>query len=417
LTRQTSSGVAGRKILILIGSHLATAPRAQKEARALRVAGADVAIRGTWWSDTLADEDISLARELDVDFGTVADVRHGSAGRAGTRIRQRIAREMFTRFGVVTPRAFGLGAPQYLAEARRIAAGLTIVHCEAGLWAGKKLILEGHRVAADFEDWFSHDMPQSERIGRPVDALHETERHILRHASYVTTTTRALADALAVDAGIERIPFVIPNSFPALERSNALSGSRDSRPADAVSFYWFSQTIGPGRGLETLARAIPLLRGDWSVTLRGSIGGHSSWFEETFADVPRSRFSHLETVPNSQLLARTMSHDVGLALEEPYCASRDLTATNKLFEYFRGGLAVIATRTRGQEEVMSASADAGVLIGPGDPADLAQAMQAMIDDRELLKSLQRHAVLAAETTWAWERHADALVTAAAGAFD
>jgi glycosyltransferase involved in cell wall biosynthesis len=399
------------KVLILIGGHLATAPRPQKEAAALRAAGVDVVMRGVWFDETLAAEDADLARRIGIDFAPALDLRPGSDGRFSSRIHQRIARELFTRLGVTTPRAFGLGGPELLQEARRIRPGLTIVHSEAGLWVARKLESEGNRVAADFEDWFSHDLPLSERTGRPVAALEKIERDILRRAPLCMTTTRALALALAKDSGAERVPLFVPNAFPAADRAAAMKGKRDERDRQAVSFHWFSQTVGPGRGLETLAQALPRLRGQWQLSLRGSLRGHTAWFERTFPSNLRDRVRLLEPVRNDELLSRTMSHDVGLALEEPYCPSKDLTAANKLFESMRAGLAVVATRTKGQEEILDASPGAGVLVRPADPEDLARAMQSLIDDRDLLRKMRERAVEAAETTWAWERHAPALVEA------
>lgn len=405
--------LSGRKILILIGSHLATAPRPQKEARALRDAGAHVLIRGAWWDNDLAGEDINLARELDVDFAPVVDLRSGHRGGFMLRLRQRFAREWFSRFGWVTSRAFGLGAPELLREARRINADLTMIHSEAGLWVGKKLLEEGCRVGVDFEDWFSQDLPLADRKGRPVAALQTLERHMLRQAHCCLTTSQALADALSNDAGTSRVPVVVPNCFPASVRDRALGGPRDAKPDGVVSFHWFSQTIGRGRGLETLAKALPLLKGDWQVALRGNLRGYRNWFEQTFPESVRARIRLLDPVPNLELLSHTMSHDVGLALEEPYCPSRDLTATNKIFEYLRAGLAVIATRTRGQEEVMRSCPGAGVLIAPVDHRELAAAMQKMLDDAEYLASCRRVATEAGKSVWNWEAHAPKLVNAIA----
>ncbi len=406
-------GLEGAKILILIGGHLATAPRPLKEATALQSSGAKVMVRGIWWDPQLADEDVSLARQGSFDFAPAVDVNRG----IGIRVRQRLAREGFTRFGMVTPRTFGIGAPELLREARRIGADLTMVHSEAGLWVGQKLMAERRRVGVDFEDWFSHDLAESDRKGRPVAALQALERTMLRQAQCCLTTTRVLAEALAADARTSRVPSVVPNCFPAAEREAALTGARDSRAGGAVSFHWFSQTIGPGRGLETLAQSLPLLRGKWQLNLRGSLHGHSEWFEATFPPSIRSRIQILEIVPNADLLARTMSHDVGLALEEPYCASKDLTAANKLFEYMRAGLAVIATRTRGQEEVLRTIPDVGVLIDPEDPNELARAMQAMIDDPKLVQARRERAAAAAESTWSWERHAPTLINSISAAVE
>jgi glycosyltransferase involved in cell wall biosynthesis len=401
----------GKKILILIGSHLANAPRSQKEAVALRAAGARVLIRGTWWNPTLAAEDMALAKEMDVDFAPVVDLRDGSQGRFALRLSQRFARECFTNFGLLTPRAYGLGAPELLREARRINADLTMVHSEVGLWVGTQLLGEGRRVGVDFEDWFSQDLPFADRKGRPVVALQAHERYLLSNANCCLTTSQALAVALATDAGTNRVPVVAPNCFPASTRAQAATRTRDAKPEGVVSFHWFSQTIGRGRGLEALAQALPLLRGEWQLTLRGSLRGNRAWYEDTFPEYVRAHIHLLDPVPNSELLSRTMSHHVGLALEVPSCPSRDLTATNKIFEYLRAGLAVIATRTHGQEEVMRACPCAGDLIPPEDPAALAAIMQKMMDDAEYLDSCRRFSTEAGGTVWSWETHEAKLVGA------
>lgn len=405
--------VRGRKILILISGHLATAPRAQKEAMALRAAGARVLIRGTWWSPILAKEDIALARAMDVEFAPVVDLRSKNLGSFTLRFRQRLAREAYTRMGWVTSRTFGLGTPEFLRVAREVSADLTMVHSEAGLWVGKKLLDEGRRVGVDFEDWFSQDLSLADRKGRPIAAMQILERHLLREAHCCLTTSQALADALANDAATCRAPVVVPNCFPAAMRNKAFAGPRDAKPLGVVSFHWFSQTVGPGRGLETLAQALPLLKGEWQLTLRGALHGYQDWFDRTFPESMRARIQLLDPVPNEELLARTMSHDVGLALELPYCESRDLTATNKIFEYLRAGLAVIATRTHGQEEVMSVCPGAGALIAPEEPAALGAAMQKMLDEADYLENCRHVSTEAGKTVWSWETHVQKLVDAIA----
>lgn len=397
-----------KKILILIMGHLANAPRPQKEAAALRAAGARVFVRGAWWNQTLAEEDLALARELDVDFAPVVDLRARSFF---LRLRQRLAREGFNRFGWVSPRAFGLGAQENLREARHINADLTMVHSEVGLWVGTQLLREGRRVGVDFEDWFSQDLPLADRKGRPVAALQALERQLLRDAHCCLTTSQALAEALTRDAGTSRVPTVVPNCFPAASRDKAQDGPRDAKPEGVVSFHWFSQTIGPGRGLETLALALPRLKGNWQLTLRGALRGYQDWFDRTFPESVRSRIQLLDPVPNEELLARTMSHDVGLALEVPYCPSRDLTATNKIFEYLRAGLAIVATQTRGQEEVMRACPGAGELVASEDATALTGAMQRMLDDPAYLANCRRSSKEAGGTIWSWEAHAATLFDA------
>ena len=399
----------GNTLLILIGGHLATAPRPQKEAVVARDAGLQVLIRGIWWDDRLAKEDLELSQELGIDYAPVVDLRPSAKGATIHRLRQRIARELFTRLGIITPRIYGVGAPELLKEALKIKADLTMVHSEAGLWVGDQLMKRGLRVGCDFEDWFSEDLPESDRKGRPIQALKRLERLMVRSADPVLATTRAMAEALALDAGSDRIPTFIPNCFPYDKAPKEGEGPRDIRDPEAVSFYWFSQTIGPGRGLETLAKALPLLEGNWQLFLRGEIRHYQEWFEETFPDSVRSRVHLLPSVSNADLPAYSASHDIGLCLEIPYCLNKDLTASNKIFEYLRSGLAVVATSTKGQVEVMSQCPDAGSLIPPSDPSVLAKTLQEAIEDRELLKHRKAAASLSAKDCWNWEKYSELLV--------
>ncbi len=398
----------------MIGGHLAFAPRAQKEAKALRNAGHDVMVRGGWWSDALAQEDVELAQRMDIDFAPVIDTRKKDIGSFLFRFKQRLTRELFLRTGICSPRIFGPGAPEFLREARRLQPDVVMVHSETGLWVGKQLLDEGYRVGIDFEDWFSQDLLPQDRGGRPIEALQALERELLQRACCIVTTTRVLAEKLAEDARCARIPIAVPNCFPAGERERALRVQKDEVPPGTVSFYWFSQTIGPGRGLETLAEALQQLEGNWSLALRGALRGYRDWFEATFPPAVRDRIALLDTVPNEALLARSMGHDVGLALEEPFCPSRDLTATNKIFEYLRAGLAVIATETQGQMEVMAECPDAGLTIPPGNAHALAAVMQRMIDDSDYRMSCKKAAWEAGAGPWAWETHAPRLVEAITG---
>lgn len=397
---------AKKRLLILIGGHLATAPRPQKEAAAARDAGFEVIIRGLWWDRCLAQEDLELANSLGAEFAPVVDLRQGGGSRL-FRLKHRLAKEMFRVSGLVSSRLFGLAGPEMLREAIRLAPDLTMVHSEAGLWVGRRLLAEDYRVGVDFEDWFSEDLPENERKGRPVAALKQLERHLLHHAHLTLATTCAMAEAMARDAGCERVPLVIPNCFPLRDAPQGSQGG-DIRSPNAVSFYWFSQTIGPGRGLESVAEAVGQLRGPWELHLRGNLRGYDRWFEAHFPPAIRHQVHLHPCVSNQDLPRHSASHDVGLALEVPYCRNKEYTASNKIFEYLRCGLAVIASSTQGQIEVMERCPAAGWMVTPDDANALAVVMQRCLDDSETLASAKRSARSAAEEVWAWESHSPKL---------
>ncbi|CAN5213617.1 hypothetical protein BH11PSE14_BH11PSE14_02740 [soil metagenome] len=413
MTASTADAFRGRTVLIVIVGHLSSAPRAQKEAAALRAAGARVFIRGNWFDPALAEEDLAIARRLGADFAPATDLRR-DGGNFGDRLRHRLARLRNRWTGLVSPRTLGPGAPELLRAARNIRADLTMVHSEPGLWLGQRLLQDGMQVGVDFEDWFSHDQLPQDRTPRVREKLRELEHFHLRHAHCCLATTQAMAEALAQDAGTLRTPVVIPNCFAA-DGVHVLPDRADGPGSTAVSFYWFSQTIGPARGLEVLAAALPLLHGDWTLHLRGAVGAHRDWLDALFPAAQRPRIHILPPVSNAELAARSRAHDVGLALEIPYCINKQLTASNKIHEYLRAGLAVIATATQGQAEVLEASPGAGLLVEAGNAADLAAAMQGMIDSPSALQEFKRLAADAGSGVWDWPRFQPRLLHALASA--
>src|SRR6266852_1718638 len=63
------------KILILIAGHLCTAPRAQKEAETLAVAGHDVIVRGIWYDSVFAERDRAIMADRQWRFDPIVDLR------------------------------------------------------------------------------------------------------------------------------------------------------------------------------------------------------------------------------------------------------------------------------------------------------------------------------------------------------
>lgn len=401
------------KILILIGGHLCTAPRPQKEASALLDAGHDVTVRGVWFDSELAQRDQTLLAGVKWHSEPFLDFRKSVNHRINLqiRLRSRVSRELFSRGGWFLPDLLGYGANQMLAVATQTKADLTIVHSEVGLWAGSQLLGRGFNVGVDFEDWFSEDLLPEAQKARPIDKLKQFEKRLMRDCRYRLTTSQALADALAKAYQAPK-PTVVYNTFPCTEREQIDGQYKDRSKTDIPSLHWFSQTIGPGRGLEMLLNALPKIKTECEVHLRGNYSSSTrSWLEPLIPNAWRNKFFIHPTVLNSELLSRIAEHDIGLALEPSSVLSTNLTISNKLFQYLQAGLAVVATDTTGQQEILGRCPEAGTLIPADNESALAISLNTLLENPERLKDAKNAALRFAQDQLCWERQANTIVRA------
>ena len=190
-------------------------------------------------------------------------------------------------------------------------------------WVGVQLLKEGRSVAADIEDWHSEDLLPEDRLRRPLSRIRAIERALVNGAAYTTTTSQVLARALQAKYG-GRCPAVISNCFPL--QPDPHRGPVGQPPA----FFWFSQTLGPGRGLELFLSAWRQTRQPSRLSL---LGQPSPGFDRLLlSHLPAAchpLVSFLPPVLPADLPATIARHDVGLALEQSSIVNRDLAVTTR----------------------------------------------------------------------------------------
>jgi glycosyltransferase involved in cell wall biosynthesis len=400
------------RICITLGSHLCRNPRAVREASALAGGGHDVLVLGPIFAEAQAAEDEQLWRNAPWRYVRTADLRPTRANRF-QRFKLRAARRCgagaLQYAGIELAESIGYGIRDTLERVRHTSWDLHIGHQEVGCWISYRLLKEGRRVGADFEDWYSRDLLPEAQRGRPNRLLRKCEQALLKGASHLSTTSCAMAAAMQ-QAYKGRLPTVIYNVFPWNDRH-----STDNRVADRVepskpSLHWVSQTIGPGRGLEMLWQALALVAIPVEVHLRGSCSAQmKSELEHSFPSRQGHTLFIHAAVPANELLSRISEHDIGLALERGQPDSRDLTVTYKFFHYLLAGLAIVATSTKGQLEIATAVPDAVKVCRQGDAKDMAKKITDLLADPGRLASAKEAARNAAETRFCWERQAPLLL--------
>ena len=226
--------------------------------------------------------------------------------------------------------------------------------------------------------------------------------------AYVTAASPGIADAYAEAYGIER-PHVVLNCFPLGHAPPAPTPQGTARPGP--SLYWFSQTIGPDRGLECAVRAVALAQTRPHLYLRGT---PASGFPGRLLDLARSAGAgdrvHLlppEEPDRMEMLAA--AYDVGLVAETGHTPSRRLCLTNKLFSFLLAGIPPLLSDTPAHCRF---AAEAGMtdFIYPREaPAALAGLLDTLLADTTRLAVSRDQAWRLGQERYNWERERSKLI--------
>lgn len=339
-----------RRICILTQNHISKNPRVLKESILLASMGFQVKILTSWYSEELLQLDQQLIQSYPIQYFAYADLRPGMQQRLYHRLRFQISRRL-NALGIESIDAGGYGPWNLLKLARQEAADFYIIHQEVPTLIAPQLLSDGYKIAYDFEDWYSRDLTVEARKYRPVKLLAKAERFGIQHGIWCTTTSYSLAKALALEAKDSQIPVVIYNGFSIKEREN-LSMSNIPAASKILRLAWISQTIGPGRGLEEFIEMAISLNLSIELNLAGSP-------RMDFINQMNQKVSQGTTIsivvhpymPPTEILPWLNSFDGGIASDIANSPSRDYTITNKILHYLLAGIPVVASPTKGHQEI------------------------------------------------------------------
>lgn len=321
-------------------------------------------------------------------------------------VRQRIfllLSRMTYRCGVAeraAERAFGELANLAIREK----ADLYIAHHAEALGAGYKAARRNKAVFGfDAED-FHTGMNESSTPSASDDLIYFLEKKYLRYCRHLTAASKLMAEAYRDKYGIS-LPETILNVFP-------MASLPVREVHDPVRFHWYSQVIGPNRGIEMLLEAAGSIELSFEIHLRGSM--HSSEYRDVLTGLCdrfgiSSRVFFHEPILSEQIIPDGNNYDVGLSLESAVSMNRNICVTNKVFSYLMSRLAMIGTDTDGQKDIFTHFPDAVVLCKMNDAQDLARAMTVFILDREKLMMAKRAAEKAACERFNWEAESKKLL--------
>lgn len=259
----------------------------------------------------------------------------------------------------------------------------------------RPLIYDAHEVATG-------------RVGYDVWYMHLLERVCLFFCDRVITTTQTRARFLAEKYRFSPPPAVVGNVVDlTLAEVPARDLHRELNIPASEPIVIYQGGVQAGRGIEQVLESMPLWqKGYFVVVGDGRLMGRVQALAREYGVADRVRFTG--RVPLKELLGYTKGADVGLQVLQNTCFNHYSTDSNKLFEYFAAGIPVIAADYPEIRQVVQ-SFDAGILIDPHDPRNIARAVNEVLTAPPEVRARWRANARRAAAHYNWDRESEKLI--------
>lgn len=402
------------RVCIVTCGPLGSNPRAVKEAEALTDAGhyvTAIATRTLMHLDPLDDAVLANAdwQAQRLDFRA-----------RGNRWRFRRVAQMAQTwaFSVTGLELFAEGGispftASLVAAAKMVAADLYVAHYPGALPAAARAArINGARYAYDAEDFHLGEWPDSPEFDSKRRLLRAVEGRYLMKCAYVTAASPGIANAYAEAYGILR-PTVVLNVFPRSQAPAVPTAAGSAVPGPSV--YWFSQTIGPDRGLETAVAAIGRAQTKPHLYIRGSFAtGFADRLHRIAGEVDAVDRLHFLTSESPLDLVRLASaYDVGLSSEPGHTHNNRIALGNKIFTCLLAGIAVLLSDISAHRALALQAGRAVHLYAAENADSLAAAMDELLGDPQRLADARVAAFRLAQARFNWDVEKTALLESVA----
>ena len=359
-------------------------PRVMREATALRDAGFAV---------TILDFEEDLTRPAEEDLGGI-HVKHFVKPNWLLPARSRVGHLLKSTQKLVytTIQLIRMPADIYHAHDDNALAACYI----AARWHRKLLIFD------------AHEFPLNSLIDKRrswLSALFiNLFTRMIRNCAGIITVSSPIAQEICHLYHITQVSLIrnLP-VYQALPKSDRLRQHLGLSPGVKVAL--FQGNIDPNRGLDKLVHTAKFLDRDIVIVIMGKGIGVTLSELEALAESEgvTDRIRIIPPVPYEELLNWTASADIGLIVSSPdYSLNVRMSLPNKLFEYLMAGLPVLSSQLPAIAEVIN-TYDVGQIVSSLVPAEIAAAINAMLEDQAALERMHRNALEAAQHELSWEK--------------
>jgi glycosyltransferase involved in cell wall biosynthesis len=283
-------------------------------------------------------------------------------------------------------------------------ADLYVGHYLPGLVAAARAA-QLHQAAFGFDAEDSHvdELPDTtDWLGRRA-ARQLIEQRFLPRCRHLTAASPLIADALRTRYGVNAVSVL--NVFPIKDAPEAPREPPSLRGQGPPTLYWFSQTIGPGRGLEPVIDALGVMKTPAHLHLRGNpASGYADNLRQRANRAGLTDQLHFhEPADPDRMAILAAAHDLGLALELTEPHNRAICLTNKAFTYLLAGVPALLSHTPAQDWLASELGNTAISANLADPRGLAATLDSYFFDPVRQREARRAAWRLGQERFNWDR--------------
>jgi glycosyltransferase involved in cell wall biosynthesis len=389
-----------KKIVIITSGQPSTNPRMVKEYLALKQRGYQVKVLYAFcvqWA--LEADEKSFDKELHradfklVDGSPVYRRTFYNYSRLLNRINRTIASALpfFIRQWTLTRPGLFL-----YREALRQPADIYIAHnlaaLPAAVLAAKKFDAQAVFDAEDYHrgEWIN-------RSGQQYKTAVLIEDQYISRCNRITAASPLIAEAYK-----KLYPSISVSVINNVFSKNFLQPFTSSGRTE-MTMFWFSQTVGPDRGLETVVKAIEILKDTCNIELH-LMGNVSEQYKKDILQriTKKEIIRFIEPVAPDIVFSAAAKFDIGLAPEISYTENRNYCLTNKLFTYLLAGNCIVASDTDAQVGFFKKYPGAGFVYESENAEALSRLFLHLYNNRDQLNQIRHHNHNLAATDLNWE---------------
>ena len=394
-----------RKICIITPGHVASNPRLVKEADALYEEGYDVTVLYCDITPEVRPLDNTILNDSPWKYKKIKyETRLDYISKI---LLQKIAQtltKIYKHNLELSSFAYSRMTFKLMKAALSEYADLYIAHYLPSLMAASKAAAKYNtKFSFDAEDFHIGEINESENNRYKIELTSYIESSLIPKCEYVTASSPLIAKAYAERYAVN--PVTILNVFP-VSNSPKFTEIINNNKYKRHSMYWFSQTIGSGRGLEEIVVAMSLMNTQIHLYLRGSTKSDPGFVAKLLNIAEefkvRDRIHILSSAAPSEMTRLAANYDLGLSIEPGRDQNDNFCLGNKIFTYLLAGIPILMSRTPSQIQLAKELGNACVLVDLDDTKSVAKILDKIIMNESELNNMKKTAFKLAKERFNWD---------------